>query len=218
MSVHAADPSAGREESPVTTATPAPTLRMGVILASVREGRRGEAFARWILKLIAERPGVEPVLLDLRDHPLPAYVYPKTPTFIEGAYPDELPNRWARTVAALDGYVIVTPEYNHGYPGQLKNALDHVLKGWWYKPVGFVSYGGTGNGVRAVEQLRNVAVELRMVPVKGEVNIRLVDLATGENGEPTDPRYPRLAAAMLDQLLWWARAARQARSAEPPPA
>src|SRR5512138_1777447 len=134
-------------------------LRVGVILASVREGRRGEAFARWIHGLIAERPGVAAELLDLRDWPLPAYALEDTPNAAEKAYPaGSLEARWRDTVAALDGYVIVTPEYNHGYPGQLKNALDAVYAAWGHKPVAFASYGGFAAGARAVEQLRLVAI------------------------------------------------------------
>jgi hypothetical protein len=86
-----------------------------------------------------------------------------------------------------------------------------------YKPVAFVSYGGTGCGARAVEQWRNVAVEVRMVPVRGEVNIRLIGLQTDDAGRPTDPLYGKFAAGMIDQLLWWARAMKAARAAETPP-
>jgi NAD(P)H-dependent FMN reductase len=190
-----------------------PGLRIGVILASVREGRRGEAFARWIHGLLAERPGVAAELLDLRDWPLPAYARRDNPNVAERAYaPGSLEARWRDAVAALDGFVIVTPEYNHGYPGQLKNALDAVYGPWNHKAVAFVSYGGFAAGARAVEQLRLVAIELRMVPVRDEVNVRLPGYAADERGNPADPVYARKAAAALDDLLWWARAASDARA------
>jgi NAD(P)H-dependent FMN reductase len=105
-------------------------LRIGVILASTRRGRRGEAYAKWIHEILAQRPDVEIELLDLREYPLPAYEHTEMPPAIEKAYQDESSRRWSEKIHALDGYVVVTPEYNHGYPGQLKNAIDHVHTGW----------------------------------------------------------------------------------------
>ena len=185
-------------------------IRLGVILASTRKGRRGEGFARWILELLGQRPGLRAELLDLKDWPIGPYEYDVGPTAIEKSYPDELHRRWSEKIASFDAYVIVTPEYNHGYPGHLKNAIDHVYKGWSYKPVGFVAYGGTASGARAVEQLRSVAVELRMVPVRGEVNIRLIGLQQ-DGGKPTDPFYATRGGQMIDEVLWWARVAREGR-------
>jgi NAD(P)H-dependent FMN reductase len=189
-----------------------------VILASVREGRRGEIYARWIHELLAQRPGVRADLIDLRDHDLPPYRHAQMPRMIETQYTDDTARRWSQIIHALDGTVFVTPEYNHGYPGQLKNAIDHVQVGWWYKAAAFVTYGGSAGGARAAEQLRSVAVEVRMVPVRTEVNIRLIGLQADEAGRPTDPYYARQAGAMIDQLLWWARVAQQGRIASPPPA
>ncbi len=191
--------------------------RIGVLLASTRQGRRGEGIARWLHALVAERPAVEVELLDLREYPLAAYAHREMPPAIETKYTDDLERRWSEKVHGVDGYVIVTPEYNHGYPGNLKNAIDHVHMGWWYKPVAFVGYGGTACGARAVEQLRSVAVELRMVPVRGEVNIRLIGLELDAAGSPKDPLYAKMAKGMIDQLLWWAAATKNARSASAPP-
>lgn len=195
---------------------PETSLRVGVVLASVREGRRGEAFAGWIHGLLAERPGVEAVLLDLREWPLPSYAAKDTPNAAEKAYaPGTLEARWRDAVAALDAFVVVTPEYNHGYPGQLKDALDVVYGPWNHKPVAFVSYGGFAGGARAVEQLRLVAVELRMVPVRDEVNVRLAGYAADERGHPADPIYARKAKATIDDLLWWAHVTKEGRERHP---
>jgi NAD(P)H-dependent FMN reductase len=193
-------------------------IRIGVILASVRQGRRGEVFARWIHDLVAAREGVTVELLDLRDFPLPPYTHPEMPRMIETRYADETARRWSETIHGLDGYVFVTPEYNHGYPGQLKNAIDHVQQGWWYKAAAFVSYGGSAGGARAAEQLRSVVVEVRLVPVRTDVNIRLIGLATDDAGRPNDPYYARQSAGLVDQLCWWARVAKQGRTGSPPPA
>ena len=193
-------------------------LQIGVILASTRQGRRGESYARWIHELVGQRPGVRVELLDLREHHLGAYEAAAMPPAIEKSYTDPIARRWSDLVSSLDGYVIVTPEYNHSYPGQLKNAIDHVHTGWWYKPVSFVSYGGSASGARAVEHLRNTLVEVRMVPVRGEVNIRLIGLQTDDAGRPTDPLYARVAGGMIDQLLWWARVCKDGRAKVAPPA
>ena len=198
--------------------TPGSKVRIGLILASVRKGRRGENYAKWIQELLTARPELEVELLDLRQYLLPPYEYEQMPPAIETKYEDPVARAWSERIHGLDGYVIVTPEYNHGYPGQLKNAIDHVHMGWWYKPIAFVSYGGNASGSRAVEQLRSVLIETRMVPVRGEVNIRLIGLQTDESGRPTDPYYAKSATAMIDQLLWWTRATKVARAAETPPA
>jgi NAD(P)H-dependent FMN reductase len=92
-----------------------PLVRIGVILASSRRGRRGESFAKWIHELVAERPDVDVQLLDLREYPVPAYEYEQMPPMVETAYTDEAQRRWSEAIHGLDGFVIVTPEYNHGY-------------------------------------------------------------------------------------------------------
>jgi len=191
-------------------------LPIGLILASVREGRRGEAFARWIETKLSEREGVKSVLLDLKEWSFPAYASKDSPTVAEKGYPEgSLSRRWFDQIAALDGFLIVTPEYSHGYPGSLKNALDHLYLPWNFKPVGFVSYGGFAAGARSVEQLRLVAVELRMVPIREEVNLRLPGLAADEKGWPSEEIYARKAKALLDDLLWWVRLTKEGRSRFP---
>jgi NAD(P)H-dependent FMN reductase len=123
--------------------------------------------------------------------------------------------RWGRTIDAADGYVIVTPEYNHGYPAALKNALDHSFVEWHRKPVAFVGYGSVG-GARAIEQLRQVAVELEMAPLRHAVHI-LPDVmrAAREAARPVDPAVfaslEARAALLATDLLWWAQALAAAR-------
>ena len=188
------------------------TLSVGIIVASVREGRRGEAFGKWIHELIGERPNITSELLDLNEWPLPAYSSRDNPMAAEKGYaPGTLERRWADRISALDGFVIVTPEYSHGYPGALKNALDHLYVAWNYKPVGFISYGGFAAGARAVEQLRQVAIELRMVPIRDEVNLRLIGLSVDDRSFPSDELYSKRAVAMIDELLWWTQIMKEAR-------
>ena len=130
---------------------------------------------------------------------------------MERNYADERERAWVRLIERLDGFIVVTPEYNHGYPAALKNALDYAYAGWNRKPVAFVSYGGAAGGVRAVQQLRQVVVELQMAPIRAEVNIPFAMKAFNERGEPSDPLHRKRASAMLNDLAWWTWALREGR-------
>ena len=187
--------------------------RIAIVLASVRENRRGESIARWFHALAAAHAGMTAELVDLRDWPLGPYTHAKPPVAVESAYaPDSLEGRWAALVRGYDGFAIVTPEYNHGYPGQLKNALDAAYAAWNHKPIAFVTYGGFASGARAAGQLASVAIELRMVPIRDQVNVRLVGLQTDEHGAPSEEIYAKRAGALLDELVWFSRVLREARA------
>ncbi len=193
-----------------------PKLSIGVILASVREGRRGEAFAHWIHAKLVERPELEVELFDLKEWALPVYALREQPGIAEKSYAEgTLERRWAEKVKSCDGFVFVTPEYNHAYPGSLKNALDQVYAPWNYKPAAFVSYGGFSAGARAVEQLRLVVSELRMVPVRDEVNVRLIGFTGDERGWPSDGLNAKKAEALVNDLVWWARVTKEGRAQHP---
>lgn len=151
-----------------------------IILASTREGRIGDKIASWVASQAAARAEFTSELLDLRDWPLPFFNDPKLPS--TGEYSYDYARKWSEKIQEADGFVIVTCEYNHGYPGVLKNALDHLYREWHGKPVAFVSYGGVAAGTRAVEQLRQVCNELHMVGVHDEVNIPFVAKAVGPDG------------------------------------
>lgn len=189
---------------------------IGVIVVSVRQGRKGAAFAQWIHGLLAEREGVRAELIDLEDWPLPSYSYPVHATAAEKTYAEgSLQARWAQTIRALDGFIVVTPEYNRGYPGHLKTALDHLYQAWNGKPMAFVSYGGVAAGARAVEQLKQVASELQLVPLREDVSIGLIGLTLDERGFPSGEPRLKKANAMLDALVRWTRLLKSERSAQP---
>jgi len=186
---------------------------IAVVLASVREGRKGAAFAHWIHGLLAERDGVHAELIDLKDWPLPAYTYPVHATAAEQFYAkDSIQARWAERMRPFDGFIFVTPEYNRGYPGHLKTALDHLYQVWNKKPVAFVAYGGFSGGSRVVEQLKQVAIELQMVPLRDDVNISMIGLVTDERGYPTAELWQKKAKALLDSLLYWTRLLKRERA------
>jgi NAD(P)H-dependent FMN reductase len=189
---------------------------IGVILASVREVRRGEAFAKWLLELAQSHANLDAELVDLRDWPLPAYTYGVLPTAAEKLYVDgSLQSRWAERIRGFDGFIVVTPEYNRGYPGQLKHALDALYQAWNYKPVAWLAYGGAAGGSRAASQLAQVAVELKMVPLREEVCINLIGLAVDAQGYPTAELYTKKAQLLLTELGYWTQVLKSGREHHP---
>ena len=135
-------------------------------------------------------------------------IYPRRPSAAVEAYLGRL--------ARADGFVVVTPEYNHGYPASLKQAIDLAHHEWRAKPVAFVSYGGMSGGLRAVEQLRQVFAELHATTVRDTVSFHMAHAAFDASGQPVDATGPAAAAkTLLDQLAWWAAALRDARTARP---
>ncbi|HTY13285.1 MAG TPA: NAD(P)H-dependent oxidoreductase [Candidatus Omnitrophota bacterium] len=187
-------------------------MKIQVILGSTRQNRFSEKPGRWIAGLLKAKEGVEAELLDLRDYPLPFYDEAVPPSMLKGNYSNEISKKWAAKIGEGDGYIIVTPEYNHGYPGVLKNALDTVFAEWNNKPVGFVSYGGV-MGARSVEQLRLVAIELHLVPIEATLSIPVQtfrDASARKEGDVSDlfePMKP-FADKFIDQVIWWANALR----------
>jgi NAD(P)H-dependent FMN reductase len=177
--------------------------RIGIILGSTRPNRNGEQVAKWVLDVASSREDAEFELIDLRDHPLPHLDEPLPPSL--GQYQNEHTKRWAEKIASFDGFVIVTPEYNHSTSGVLKNAIDYLYAEWNNKAVGFVSYGSAG-GARAVEHLRLVVGELQMADVRQQVALSL--MTEFENFSVFKPGDYNLAAldTMLDQVVAWSAA------------
>ena len=141
-------------------------LRIGIIIGSTRPGRKGEAVAKWVYEIAQTRSDAEFELVDIKDFNLPLLDEPVSPTM--GQYSKPHTRVWAAKIGSFDGYVFVTPEYNHGTSGALKNAIDFLFGEWNDKAAGFVSYGGAG-GARAVEQLRLVMAEVRIATVRNQV-------------------------------------------------
>jgi len=184
--------------------------RIGIILGSTRPNRNGEQVARWVYDIASRRSDAEFELVDLRDYPLPHLDEPLPPSM--GQYQNEHTKAWADKIASFDGFVIVTPEYNHGTSGVLKNAIDYLYAEWNNKAVGFVSYGAVG-GARAAEHLRLVAGELQMADVRQQVALSL--LTEFENFsvfKPNDYLAGSLGT-LLDQTVAWSTALQSVRKA-----
>jgi NAD(P)H-dependent FMN reductase len=178
-------------------------VRIGIIIGSTRPNRNGEQVAKWVYDVAARRSDAEFELVDLRDYPLPHLDEPLPPAM--GQYQNEHTRQWADKIASFDGFVIVTPEYNHSTSGVLKNAIDYLYAEWNNKAVGFVSYGSVG-GARAVEHLRLVAGELQLADVRQQVALSL--LTEFENFSVLKPSDYSLASlsTLLDQVIAWSTA------------
>jgi NAD(P)H-dependent FMN reductase len=153
-------------------------------------------------------------VLDLRDYNMPFFNEPMSPGYKKEPYKNEAVARFTNKINEGDAFVMVTPEYNHGTSGVLKNALDWVYQEWNNKPVAFVSYGGVG-GARAVEQLRLTAIELQMAPIRNAVHIpgeQYFQVLFGKM-EVKDlfASLSNQSEAMISQLLWWTNALKNAR-------
>ena len=189
--------------------------KIGVILSTTRPGRFADRAAAWLLELTAQRHDLEFELVDLRDYPLPLFDEPKSPLWAPAE--NGVAQRWAAKVAAVDGYVFVTAEYNHGVPGVLKNAIDYVAHVFAKKPAAYVGYGGVG-AARAIEPLRLINVEQQMAPLKSAVHIGgadFIDLLVHGKSFADKPHLVPGVQAMLEELAWWTHALRQARAEAP---
>ncbi len=186
-------------------------LNINIILASIRDQRAGEKVAHWIFGLAKQYPELEPRLIDLKDFPLPFYHHAEQPVDIEDTYNDTTEIRWRDAISTADGFIVVVPEYNWGYPGNLKNAIDYLYKPWNKKPITFVSYGGLAAGTRSVQQLRQVAVALQMAPIRGDVFIPTISKAFDISGQPVNPGLIKQSQAMFAQMIWWGAALKKAR-------
>lgn len=185
--------------------------KIAIILGSTRPGRAGENVARWVLDQAGKRTDATFELIDLAEVGLPQIDEPMPPAM--GRYTLPVTRQWADTVAGYDGFVFVTPEYNHSFPGVLKNALDRVYAEWNNKAAAFVSYGVDG-GVRAVEALRPVLGALRIADVAPQVSLALRTDFEGFGAVFTPGEHQSAAlTAMLDQLCTWSAALATTRSA-----
>ncbi|MGN6871970.1 MAG: NADPH-dependent FMN reductase [Solirubrobacteraceae bacterium] len=174
--------------------------RLMIIIASTRPGRGGGPVSKWFIERATEHGGFELTVVDLAEFRLPLLDEPNHPRLRQYVNPHT--HEWSGKVDGADAFVFVTPEYNHGYPASLKNAIDFLHNEWRHKPVGFVSYGGVAAGTRSVEQLQQVVSALRMTPVIEQVNIPFYQQFIDDDGVVQANEVMEQAAdSMLDQLM-----------------
>ncbi len=192
-------------------------MKISVILGSIRPIRRGGRVAQWLMSELSKQKDITVELLDLLDYPLPFFDESNSPQGLEGNYTNKVAKKWSAKIAGADGFIMITPEYNHGTSGVLKNALDWLYPEWNKKPVAFVSYArGAGGGIRAVEQLRTVVIELQMAPIHNALHISQVIDTIDEKGNLLQGNYKERLANLMDELLWWAKALKTARETKTP--
>jgi NAD(P)H-dependent FMN reductase len=190
--------------------------KLQVIVGSTRPTRAADRVVPWVVDQARSHGAFEVEVLDLRDWPLPFFQehLGTIGDFTDPTYSDPIVRAWNRKIAEGDAYLIVTAEYNHGVPGQLKNAIDSIFVSFALrnKPVGFVGYSaGIAAGVRAVEHLALIVIEAEAVPLRNTVLIPFVANAFGQDDQPTDAATRTALSIMLDDLGWWADALSRAR-------
>ena len=186
--------------------------KIHIIFGSTRPNRKGEQVANWVVEQASAQKDFEVEFIDLRDWPLPFYNEVESVDDLDGKFSTDLATAWGEKLKEADGFIIVTPEYNHGYPAVLKNALDYAYYEWARKPIAFVSYGGSAGGARSVEQLRLVSLEFHMAPIGTSVNLVGFKRLFDENGKLKDPeKQNRRLGRLFEELLWWTRTLKAGR-------
>lgn len=183
-------------------------IKIALIIGSTRPGRKAEVVARWVHEIAKKRSDAEFELVDIKDFNLPLLDEAIPPSM--GQYSQPHTKAWAAKIESFDAYVFVTPEYNHGISGALKNAIDYLYREWNNKAAGFVGYGSVG-GTRAVEQLRLVMGELQVADVRSQVALSL--FTDFENFSTFKPAalHEKSLSTMLDQVIAWGGALKALR-------
>lgn len=181
------------------------SIRLAVVTGSVRDGRFGPTVTNWFARVAGERPEFDVDVIDLANLNIPSDMTS-----------NDDHRAFAERIEAADAIVIVTPEYNHGYPGALKTAIDSLKTQWQAKPVGFISYGGLSGGLRSVEALRIVFAELHAVTLRDVVAFPMAWTKFDEAGDPVETEVVGVAVdTLLNHLTWWGTALRKARAENP---
>ena len=182
-------------------------VKIGIIIGSTRPGRVGEAVAKWVYEIAKTRDDAEFELVDIKDYNLPLLDEP-APAATQ-KYTKDHTKKWSAKISELDGFIFVTPEYNHSTSAALKNALDYLYKEWTNKAAGFVSYGGIG-GARAVESLRPMMAQFKIADVREQVMLSLTDDFKDGILNPNS-RHEKSANNVFDQVIAWSTALKTLR-------
>jgi NAD(P)H-dependent FMN reductase len=175
-------------------------MKIGIIIGSIRDGRNGKAVGDWVAQCAARRSeDADFETLDIKEFDLPLLTASTLPAMANRQYNSTQVTNWSQVIDSCDGFVFVTPEYNHGVPGAFKNAIDNLGPEWMHKTVAFVSYGADG-GTRAVEQWRQIVANLAMLDVRAQVSLSIFRDFGADGFEPSERRDAELAT-VFDQLI-----------------
>lgn len=175
-------------------------MHLQIIIGSVRDGRVAKPVADWTHRVASDRQGFSLEMIDLKEENLPMFNLPKSP--IMGNYESPVQQNWAEKIGRGDAYIFISPEYNHGYSPALKNAMDYLYAEWNRKPASVVTYGGV-QGARSLEQLRQVMIELQIVPLRDATHILNVWNKVKDDRFTPEEIDSKQLNKMLDELTWW---------------
>lgn len=184
-------------------------IKIAIVVGSTRPGRNGRAVADWVNDIAQQRTDAKFDVVDLQDFDLPLLDEVAPPSFAQ--YAQQHTKDWAATVDAYDGFVFVTPEYNHSTSAALKNAIDFVYNEWNNKAAGFVGYGSVG-GARAIEHLRGIMAEVQTATVRNQVMLSLFTDFENYTTLAPQPMQAGAVNAMLDQVIAWSGALKPLRT------
>ena len=184
-------------------------LKIGIVTGSTRPGRVNLQVAEWVKQIADKRSDVSFEIVDIADYQLP--LYDEAIPAAYGQYAHEHTKKWAAKIGSLDGFIFVTPEYNHSFSPALKNAIDFIYGEWNNKAAGFVSYG-SGGGIRAVEQLRQIMSEIQIADVRAQVFMSLFSDFENFSVFKPDPRHEASLETVLDQVISWSKALKPVRA------
>ena len=185
-------------------------MKLTVVLASVRDGRAGEAIAQWFVTRAKEHGKFDIEMADLKELNLPIMNEPQHPRLKK--YVHESSKRWSGIVGGSDAFVFVTPEYNYTMPPALVNALDTLYHEWTYKPVAFVSYGGVSGGIRSVQTAKLMVTGFKMMPMVEAVNIPFYSQLMQDGVFKSNETHDKAVGPMLDELARWSEALKSLRT------
>ena len=181
-------------------------MKVGIITGSIREGRVNLGVAKWVKEVVEASGKVEVEIVDLKEYDLPMFAEPMSPAYTTELVESAKHAPWSAKIASLDAFIFVTPEYNHGIPSVLKNALDFLYNEWNNKAAGIVSYG-SGGGIRSAEQLRVILSELQVAHVRTNPTFSLFTDFGEEGFKPAAEKIQKdTVLGMLDQLVLWGEA------------
>jgi len=185
-------------------------IKVGIIVGSTRPGRHADVVANWVLEKAKKRTDAQFEIVDIKDFNLPLLDEPVPPSQVQYSHPHT--KKWSQKIASFDAYIFVTPEYNHATSAALKNAIDFLYVEWNNKAAGFVSYGASASGGRAVEQLRQVMAELQVADVRAQVLLSLfTDFEDFSVFKPSAVHETAMET-MLDQVVSWGTALKTVRA------
>ncbi len=185
-------------------------VKIAIVIGSTRPGRKAQAVAEWVNQAAQQRTDAQFEVVDIADFNLPLLDEPIPPS--KGQYSKDHTKAWSERIKNFDGFIFVTPEYNHSTSAALKNAIDYLYREWNDKAAAFVSYGGAG-GIRAVENLRLVMGELQVADVRAQVALSLFADFENYSVLKPGPQHAATLEAMFDQLVKWSTALKTVREA-----